>query len=214
MKILIADDHPVFRKGLRALFETEKELEVCGEAEDGREAISLAKQLSPDIVVMDINMPGMNGIEATREIRSYEESTKILALSIHSHKHFVKKMLDAGAVGYLMKDDAPEELLIAIQKVNKGDMYLSSGVTRDALGKDEKIVVPGPPIEEGHLESISIREREILQLIAKGFRNKEIAEKFFISPLTVKKHISNTFQKLNVHSRMKAIEKAKELNIL
>ncbi|MCK5280911.1 MAG: response regulator [Cyclobacteriaceae bacterium] len=137
MKILIVDDHPLFLSGLRALFESEKQLEVCGEASNGKEAIDQVKQLKPDIVIMDINMPGMNGIEATKEILSIAEKTKILALSIYSDKQFVNEMLDAGVVGYLLKDDAPEELVKAIERVNNGDMYLSPGVTRVALDKDE-----------------------------------------------------------------------------
>jgi LuxR family maltose regulon positive regulatory protein len=137
MKILIVDDHPLFLSGLRALFQTEKQLEVCGEASNGKEAIDQVEQLKPDIVIMDINMPGMNGIEATKEILSRAEKTKILALSIHSDKQFVNEMLDAGVVGYLLKDDAPEELVKAIERVYNGDMYLSPGVTRTALSKDE-----------------------------------------------------------------------------
>ncbi len=137
MKILIADDHQLFLSGLRALFESEKEMEVCGEARTGREAISQTELLKPDVVIMDINMPDMNGIEATREILAIAPDTKILALSIHSGKEFVQAMLDAGAAGYIPKDDAPEELIKAIKIVNKGEMFLSPAVTRAALSKDE-----------------------------------------------------------------------------
>lgn len=214
MKILIVDDHQLILSGLRSLFESEKQMEVCGEANNGRDAVKQVKQLKPDIVIMDINMPELNGIEATKEILSFAGKTKIIALSIHSDKQFVKEMLDAGVVGYLLKDDVPEELVKAVEKVNNGDMFLSPSITRVAMSKDEPELSGGFLNSEGTQETISMREREILRMIAEGFRNKEIAEKFFISPLTVKKHISNTFQKLNVHSRMKAIEKAKELNIL
>lgn len=214
MKVLIADDHPVYLSGLCALINTEKQMEVCGEANDGQEAINLVKKLSPDIVIMDINMPGINGIEATREILSIAENTKVLALSIHRDKQFVQGMLDAGAVGYLLKNDAPEELLKAIEKVNNGDMYLSSGVTRTALSKDELELSGKEQDPEDEHESISIREREILKLLAEGMRNKEIAEKFFISPLTVKSHIYHLYKKLDLSSRIKAVEKAKGMKII
>jgi len=214
MKILIVDDHPVFLSGLRALIDSEKQLEVCCEANNGQEAIKLVKQLAPDIVIMDINMPGINGIEATREILSIGENTKVLALSIHSDRQFVKNMLNAGAVGYLLKDDAPEVLLQAIESVYNGDMYLSPGVTRTALSKDKAELSGSVLDSEDEQESISIRERQILQLIAEGFRNKEIAEKFFISPLTVKSHIYHLYKKLDVSSRIEAVEKAKEKNII
>ena len=176
-------------------------------------------------------MPGMNGIEATREILSISASTKVLALSIHADKQFVREMLDAGAVGYLLKEDAPEQILRAVEKIIKGDMFLSSGITRAALGADEavektekhkilSVIEPKPePIEvlkysEEGLKSISIREREILKLIAEGLRNKEIADKIYVSPGTVKKHIYNLFRKLKVSSRINAIDKAKESNLL
>jgi DNA-binding NarL/FixJ family response regulator len=216
MKILIADDHPIFLSGLRSLFENNKKMEVVGEAKNGQEAVSLVKKLKPDIVVMDINMPVMNGIEATKEILSIAASTKVIALSIHSDKQFVKEMLDAGAVGYLLKDDAGSECISAIEKVTNGDMFLSSGVTRAALSKDKEDGELSGSVQdsENTHEFISKREFEILKMIAEGFRNEQIAEKLFISKFTVKKHISNTFEKLEVHSRIKAIEKAKELKIL
>ena len=152
MKILIADDHQLFLSGLRALFEAEKEMEVCGEATTGHEAISQTELLKPDVVIMDINMPGMNGIEATREIIAIAPDTKILALSIHSSKEYVQAMLDAGAAGYIPKDDAPEELIKAIKIVNKGEMYLSPAVTRAALSKDE---------DEGELKGLNILKTKL-----------------------------------------------------
>jgi DNA-binding NarL/FixJ family response regulator len=214
MKILIADDHPVFLSGLCELINSEKQMEIVGEANDGQEAINLVKKLKPDMVIMDINMPGINGIEATKEILSIAENTKVLALSIHSDRQFVKEMLDAGADGYLLKNNAPEELLKAIETVNNGDMYLCPGVTRAALSKDEPELIGSVQDSEDDHESISIREREILKLLAEGLRNKEIAEKFFISPLTVKSHIYHLYKKLDVSSRIKAVEKAKGMKII
>ncbi|MBW2720687.1 MAG: response regulator transcription factor [Deltaproteobacteria bacterium] len=214
MKVLIADDHPVFLSGLCELINSDEQMEVCGEARNGQEAINLATKLSPDIVVMDINMPGIDGIEATKEILKIDENIKILTLSINSDREFVKEMLDAGAVGYLLKNDAPEELIKAIKLVNNGDMFLSPGVTRVALNKDDHELSRSTGDSEDEECSYSIRERQILQLIADGLRNKEIAEKFYISPLTVKKQIYTLYKKLNVSSRIQAVQKAKGKNII
>jgi len=226
MKILIVDDHPLFLSGLCALFETDEQMEVCGEAKDGQEAIDKVKQLKPDIVIMDINMPGVNGIDATRKILSIAANTKILALSIHSDKQFVKEMLDAGAVGYLLKDDAPEQLLSAIEIVNKGDMFLSPRVTRAALSKDETMgktkrqrisEVSGKEIENAKREKLNLltpSEIEILKYISKGLHNQEIADKLYNSELTIKKHISNMLHKMKVRNRLSLVTRAKEKGIL
>ncbi len=179
MKILIADDHQLFLSGLRALFEAEKEMEVCGEATTGQEAISQTELLKPDVVIMDINMPGMTGIEATREIIAIAPDTKILTLSIHSSKEFVQAMLDAGAAGYIPKDDAPEELIKAIKIVNKGEMYLSPAVTRAALSKDDaerelkglnilKTKLQRPPVLDNYIIRSRITD-ELEQNIMKPF---------------------------------------------
>ncbi|MCK5206924.1 MAG: response regulator, partial [Cyclobacteriaceae bacterium] len=138
IKILIVDDHPFTRAGVRSILESADTIEIAGEAKDGLEAIQQVKDHQPDIVVMDITMPKLSGIDATREILEHQPETKIIALSIHAGEQFVKGMLDAGAVAYLLKEEAPEELLLAIDKVNKGEMYLSSAVTRTALLKDER----------------------------------------------------------------------------
>ena len=226
MKILIVDDHPLFLAGLRALFKLEKEMEICGEAKNGQEAISQAKQLKPDVVIMDINMPGVNGIDATRKILSMAANTKILALSIHSDKRFVKEMLDAGAVGYLLKDDAPEELVKAIEITSNGDMFLSPRITRVALSNDETegktkgqgiSEVSGIEIKRGQKERLNIltfSEIEILKYISRGLQNKEIADELYKSELTIKKHISNMLQKMQVRNRLSLVTKAKEIGII
>lgn len=136
IKVLIVDDHPVFLAGLKALIENDKEIKILGQGRDGKEAIKLEQQLNPDVIIMDINMPGKNGIEATKEILKNNPSAKLLGLSIHSGKRFVKGMLEAGAKGYLLKDAVPEELILAIKKVSRGDMYLSSSITSVALEND------------------------------------------------------------------------------
>ena len=137
-KVLIVDDHPLIRAGVRTILEANNTIEITGEARDGLDAIEQVEALLPDIVVMDITMPQLSGIDATREIILKHPKVKVIALSIHSGEKFVKEMLKAGAVGYLLKDEAPEELIKAIEKVNKGDVFLSSQVTRNALKKDEE----------------------------------------------------------------------------
>ena len=226
MKILIVDDHPLFLAGLRTLIKMEKEMEICGEAKNGQEAISQAKQLKPDVVIMDINMPGVNGIDATRKILSMAANTKILALSIHSDKRFVKEMLDAGAVGYLLKDDAPEELVKAIEITSNGDMFLSPRITRVALSNDETegktkgqeiSEVSGIEIKRGQKERLNIltfSEIEILKYISRGLQNKEIADELYKSELTIKKHISNMLNKMQVRNRLSLVTKAKEIGII
>ena len=132
-RILIVDDHPVALSGIRTIFESKEDIEIIGDASDGYEAIAKSNSLKPDIIVMDISMPKLSGIKATREILKNQPDIKIIALSIHSGDKFVKEMLDAGAVGYILKEETSEELLKAIDKVVKGDMFLSSGITRTAL---------------------------------------------------------------------------------
>ena len=214
IRVMIVDDQLIVREGLKKLLEISDNIEVVAEASSGLDCIELIEKAKPKIILMDIKMPGINGIEATKEILSTDAKVKVLALSINSDRQFVKNMLDAGAVGYLLKDDAPEQLIEAIEKVYNGDMYLSPGVTRAALSKDDPELSGRALDLEDEQESISIRERQILQLISEGLRNKEIAEKFFISPLTVKSHIYHLYKKLDVSSRIKAVEKAKGMNII
>lgn len=137
IKILLVDDHPLFLAGIRSFLAANKEVSVVGEARNGRQAVAMVEKHSPDIVIMDITMPDLNGIGATKEILSLSPNTKILALSIHTGKQFVRDMLDAGAAGYLLKDAAADELMIAIEKLAKGEMYLSSAITSTALKKDD-----------------------------------------------------------------------------
>jgi len=204
VKIILVDDHPLFLKGLRAILDTE-EVEILAEANDGFEAIEMVKKYNPEVVVMDINMPNFSGIDATKQILAENPEIKVLALSMHSGKQYVKSMLDAGAVGYLLKDSGPDEFLTAIKKVIKGDMYLSSAITSIALGRDESQIKPPP---------LSLREIEILEYVAEGLRNKEIATKTFVSSETVKKHLYNISKKLDVSNRINLVAKAKELGVI
>ena len=197
IKVLLADDHVMMRGGLRMLLEQHTELAVVGEAEDGRETVRLAKKLSPDVVVMDIAMPDMNGIEATRQIIAERAGIKVIALSMHSDRHFVSEMLKAGATAYLLKQCAVDELLAAIKTVLKNQTYLSpciSGVVVDHFVRNTS------KSASTAFSRLSDREREVLQLVAEGKTSKEIASQLNLSIKTVEAHRLNIMEKLNIHT--------------
>ena len=197
IKILLADDHKIIREGLRALIEKQSDMEVAAEAQDGLETVKLARKLSPDIVIMDIGMPGINGIDATRQIVAEDHNIKVIALSMHSDRRFVLQMLKAGASGYLLKDSAFEELVIAIHTIMKKQPYLSPKVTDVVvkeylhnLGKNESTA----------FSILTAREREVLQLIAEGKSTKQIASILNISVKTIETHRQQVMEKVGVHS--------------
>ena len=197
VRILIADDHKILREGLKSLLEKQPEFAVVAEAQDGLSAISAAKKHKPDIAILDIGMPDLNGIEVTRRIRSELAETRVIALSMHADRRFVMGILEAGANGYLLKDSAFAELITAVTAVAKGKMYLSPSiaetVVKNSLEKlDRK--------DEGSSVLLSGREREVLQMIAEGKSTKEIALKLFVSTKTVETHRARIFAKLHLHS--------------
>jgi two-component system response regulator NreC len=196
-KILLADDHRMVRAGLRSLLEAEAGLDVVAEADDGRTAVKLAAEVAPDVVIMDISMPDLNGVEATRQIRSAPEgeSPKVIALSGHTDKRFTLEMLKAGASGYVLKDSAFEELAKAVRAVVADQIYLSPGVA-DVVVRD----AVGGPGHEPAFARLSPREREVLQLTAEGKAMKEIAAHLHVSIKTVETHRRNLMEKLNLHS--------------
>ncbi len=197
-RILIAEDHTILREGLRALLSAEPDFEVVGEAADGRDAIQGVQDMNPDLVLMDLSMPRMNGLEAIRELKKQNPDTKVVALTVHKTEEFIIATLKAGAEGYVLKDATNAELVSAIRNVFQGKRYLSPGVSQTVI--------------EGYLDARNIsetksagdvltkREREILKLIAEGYKNREIAEDLCISPKTVEKHRSNLMKKLDLHS--------------
>ncbi|HNZ58429.1 MAG TPA: response regulator transcription factor [Syntrophorhabdaceae bacterium] len=197
IKIILADDHKIIREGLRALLEKEPDMEVVGEANDGIATVRLTKNLNPDIVIMDIGMPDMNGIEATRQIISETKGVKVIALSMHSDRRFVLQMLKAGASGYLLKDSAFEELALAIKTVMLGQPYLSPKIT-DVVIKE--YIISMPKNEETVFTKITAREREVLQLIAEGKSTKQIASFLNVSVKTIETHRQQIMEKLNIHS--------------
>jgi DNA-binding NarL/FixJ family response regulator len=193
IKILLADDHALVRHGFRMILAAQPDMEIAGEAGNGREAIELAQKLKPDVVVMDVTMPELNGIEATRRLIELSPRTRVLALSMHKDAVYVREILRAGARGYLLKDSADADLLAAIRAVAKGEGYLSPGVS-DAVLTDYRRHVTDP------LDLLTSREREVLQMIAEGKTNKEIATSLNLSVYTVEAHRGRVMEKLNLHS--------------
>jgi two-component system response regulator NreC len=198
LRILLADDHIVMRTGLRALLERQPNLEVVGESENGREAVELVASLRPDVVVMDVGMPVLNGIEATKMIVSKHPTTAVVILSMHADESYVMRALKAGARGYLLKDSAAIDLISAIHAVSQNKSFFSPKVSR-ILAEDYVRVLK----QKGAVDSYDLltsREREILQLLAEGKANKEVATALNISPYTVETHRSHILEKLNLHN--------------
>jgi len=211
IRILLADDHTILRSGVRALLENEPGLSVIGEAEDGRAAVSMACKLKPNVVIMDIAMPLLNGLEATRQIKIQCPDVKVLVLSMHDNEEYIRQALEAGAMGYILKDAAPGELVNAIRSVYRGEAVLSPAVTRLVI---EDYLRWGGTRPQEESDSLSPREREVLQLIAEGYTNKQIAEILSISIKTVQAHRNNLMQKLDLHDRGELIKYAIQKKII
>lgn len=196
IRIVLADDHAIFRDGLRALLENQPSMEVLAEADNGREAIGLANELSPDVVVMDVTMPGLNGVEATRQITSASPKVKVLALSMHANQRLVTEMLAAGASGYLLKNSAFDELIRAIRAVVEHGSYLSPPVIGPIVREYLKLSSRG----QSSTASLTPREREVLQLLAEGNSTKETAFLLRLNVKTVDTHRQRIMKKLDLHN--------------
>jgi RNA polymerase sigma factor (sigma-70 family) len=199
IKILLADDHRIMREGLRELLKKQTDLEVVAEAGDGRTAVSLSHKLSPDVVIMDVSMPALNGIDAARRIIADNPAVKVIALSMFADKTFVSEMFKAGSAGYILKDCACDELVFALRAVLKGQLYLSPGITTFVL-KDFLQTSFKSTINSSAFSNLTNREREVLQLFAEGKTTKEIANLLNVSPKTVETQRQNIFNKLNIHN--------------
>jgi DNA-binding NarL/FixJ family response regulator len=198
LRILLADDHTVVRQGLRRVLEDRPEWEVVAEAGDGREAVRQAEQHKPDIAILDVAMPLLNGIETTRQITRRVPNTRVLVLSMHADEAYVTQMLQAGATGYLLKDSADVDLIQAVSEVAKGKSFFSPAIARVML--DDYVRQLADKGVTDRYQSLSEREREIFQLIAEGKTNKEIASLLSISPSTVETHRAHIMEKLDLHS--------------
>ena len=198
VRIVIADDHNVMRAGLRLLLERQTDMVVAGEAGDGREAVRLVSELKPDVVVMDVGMPGLNGVEAAHRIVDEDPRTAVLVLSMHSDESYILRALRAGAKGYILKDSAQAELIEGIRCVAQGRPYFSRKVSR--LLKEDYIAKMNERGAQDSYELLSSREREILQMLGEGLSNKEVANTLNLSLYTVETHRSHILQKLNLHS--------------
>lgn len=207
LRILIADDHPLVRSGMRALLTAEEDLEVVGEAATGEEAVTLAASLQPDVIVMDLRMPGMSGIEATRRILQESPAIRILVVTLFEDDDSVFAALRAGARGYVLKDASEVEVLRAIRAVSGGDAIFSTTIAQRLI---DFFAAPRPATQSQPFPDLTERERQILTLIAQGRSNSEIAQTLVISMKTVRNYISSIFNKLQVADRAQAIIRARE----
>jgi two-component system response regulator NreC len=203
IRILLADDHTVVRKGLRLLLEGQPDFEVVADAADGRAAVALAEQHLPDVVVMDVAMPGMNGIEAARQISSKLPQIAIVFLSMHADESYVLKALKCGARGYLLKDSAEQDLISAVIAVRQGKAFFSPAISK-MLVEDYLRQMQDRQVEDSY-DLLTTREREVLQLLAEGRSNKEVAAVLHLSLYTVETHRANILQKLNLHNQAELI---------
>lgn len=210
IRILLADDHGILRAGLRNLLNAEPDLEVIGEAADGFQVVEMAEQTNPDIILMDISMPNMGGIEALQQLFGKLPASRVLMLTVHEDESLLKKVIRAGASGYVVKRAAESELINAIKTVMQGDIYIHPTMTR-ALLKD---LVTVPDLKPANENTLTHREVEILRLVARGYTNNQIAQKLSISARTVEGHRANLMGKLDLHSRVELVEYAENHGLL
>jgi DNA-binding NarL/FixJ family response regulator len=211
IRVVIADDHALLREGIRALLKTAEDIEVVGEAADGLEAIEACRKLGPDVVLMDIAMPGLGGLEASLEIRKVSPHTRVLVLTQYDDREYVSRFLKAGAAGYVLKKAAGTELVSAIRGVARGGLVLDPGIAREALRDD------GPDSGSGAgdpYETLTDREKQVLKLVAEGRSNKEVAEVLGISVKTAMSHREHVMEKLGVHNRTELVRFAIKKGII
>ncbi|VFQ47356.1 response regulator [Desulfoluna butyratoxydans] len=212
--ILIIDDHPLFREGLKTIVERDKRFKVVGEAGNGRQGLKMARQLKPDLSVVDISLPDINGVQVATEMRSYLPETKIMIVSMHSKIDYIAEAFQAGATGYVAKDSASDRLIQGIESVLKGEYFLDSSVSHQVVEKLMKFPVKDAKITDADYGSLTPREQEVMRLLAEGSTPKEIADKLCISPKTVENHRANIMKKLGIHSTMELVRYAARLGLI
>lgn len=210
LRVLVADDHEIVRKGIRSLIEEREGWEVCGEASDGRDAVVKAQSLEPDIVILDISMPLLNGLEATRQIRKNRPTSQVLILSMHETEQVIQQVLEAGAMGYLFKSDAGRDLVGAIEALERNKTFFTSKVAQLVLDT----FVGKRPLSESGTTALTAREREVVQLLAEGKSSKEIAVALDLTVKTAETHRSNLMRKLGLHSVSELVLYAVQNNIV
>lgn len=206
IRVLVVDDHTIVREGIRLLLEGSPDIEVVGEAAEGKAALSEVRTLQPDVVLMDITMPGMSGLEATRQIKAQWPEVQVLALTMHENEEYFFQILHAGASGYVLKGASSAELLSAIRAAARGDVFLHPSLARKLVGDYLRRVGVGE--EQPSFDRLTPREKEVLTLIAEGYTNREIAERLVISPSTVQTHRARIMEKLNLQNRTELIKYA------
>jgi len=217
IRVLVADDHPVVREGLSAIVDVEDDIVVVGQAWDGEEALRQARQLRPDVVLMDLKMPNMDGVAAIERIRAELPDTRVLVLTTYADEEYIMAGIRAGARGYLLKDASPDELVRAIRVVARGESLLQPTVAARVLDKFSELMTAGetPSASKPTPDTLlTAREREVLRLLAGGARTRDIAEILFISERTVKNHIASAMQKLDAKTRAEAVAKAIQMGLL
>jgi DNA-binding NarL/FixJ family response regulator len=203
-RILICDDHTLFVEGIKAMLRNESSLEIVGEARDGRQAVELVKELKPDLLLMDVSMPDMNGFDATQRVHELDPNIKVLILTMHDEEELVARCLEAGAAGYIIKDAPASQLLYAIEMVTKGERYLSPVVLKQVVAG----YVKNSNVPQTSYDRLSPREREVLKLLAEGLSVKEVATRLNLSVKTVDVHKTNLMKKIDVHDRTELIKYA------
>jgi DNA-binding NarL/FixJ family response regulator len=209
--VLVVDDQSMVRAGFRMLLAGEDDIDVVAEASNGREAIDKAARFKPNIVLMDIRMPDVDGLQATREILAANPAARVLILTTFGLDEYIYEALSAGASGFVLKDDPPEQLIAAIRTVAAGDALLSPSITNRVISQFARLSRPAPPKE---LEELTSREMEVLRLIARGLSNAEIGEQLFITDTTVKTHVTHVLQKLNLRDRVQAVVLAYQTGVV